>query len=148
MSKYDFFIAGRWRNKDNIIPVVDAVRASGHSAYCFIENAYEGEKLSFNINSNEAIEATMQQSEVMTQDDPMIQKIFKNDIDGERDSDNFLLVLPAGIAGHIEAGVAYGMGKKCYAVGTPEKTETLYCIFDEIFPDIESLVAWLARSKT
>lgn len=145
MSKYDFFIAGRWRNKDNIIPIVDAVRKSGHSAYCFIENTYEGETLSFNINNQEDIEATMQKSEIMEQNDPMIKKIFKNDIDGERNSDNFLLVLPAGIAGHIEAGVAYGMGKKCYAVGAPEKTETLYCIFDEIFPDIESLVTWLAR---
>lgn len=147
MSKYDFFIAGRWRNKDNIIPVVDAVRASGKSAYCFIENSYEGEKLSFNINSQADIEATMLQSEVMSQDDPMIRKIFKNDIDAERDADNFLLVLPAGIAGHIEAGVAYGMGKQCYAVGTPEKTETLYCVFDKIFPDIESLVTWLAHKK-
>lgn len=147
MSKYDFFIAGRWRNKDNITPVVDAMRASGLSAYCFIENAYEGEKLSFNINSQEDIEASMQQSEVMSQDDPMIRKIFTNDIDAERDADNFLLVLPAGIAGHIEAGVAYGMGKKCYAIGTPEKTETLYCVFDKIFPNIESLVMWLAHKK-
>lgn len=147
MSKYDFFIAGRWRNKDNIIPVIDAVRTSGHSAYCFIENAYTGEKLSFNISSQEDIEASMQQSEVMPQDDPMIQKIFKNDINAERESDKFLLVLPAGIAGHIEAGVAYGMGKKCYAIGMPEKTETLYNIFDKIFPDLESFVAWLASNK-
>jgi len=147
MSKYDFFIAGRWRNKDNIIPVVDAVRANGLSAYCFIENAYKGEKLSFNINSQEDIETSMQQSEIMPQDDPMIRKIFTNDIDAERHADNFLLVLPAGIAGHIEAGVAYGMGKKCYAIGTPEKTETLYCVFDKIFPDIESLVMWLAHKN-
>lgn len=77
----------------------------------------------------------------------MIRKIFTNDIDGERDSDNFLLVLPAGIAGHIEAGVAYGMGKKCYAIGTPQKTETLYCIFEKIFPDLESLTAWLSSNE-
>lgn len=146
MSKYDFFIAGRWRNKDNIRPVLDAVRASGKTAYCFIENAYEGEKLSFNADSQEDIETTMQASEVMPQDDPMIRKIFENDINGERDSANFLLVFPAGIAGHIEAGVAYGMGKKCYAIGKPEKTETLYCVFDKIFPSIESLQDWLKNS--
>jgi hypothetical protein len=143
MSKYDFFIAGRWRNKDNIIPVLEAVRSSGYSAYCFIENAYLGEKLSFNIESKEDIESSMRQSEVMAQDDPMIQKIFVNDIAGERDSDSFLLVLPAGIAGHIEAGVAYGLGKKCYAVGKPEKTETLYCVFEEIFPDLAAFNGWL-----
>jgi hypothetical protein len=143
VSKYDFFIAGRWRNKDNIKPVLDAVRASGQTAYCFIENAYEGEELSFNINSQEDIETSMQASEAMSQDNPMIRKIFENDITGERDSDNFLLVLPAGIAGHIEAGVAYGMGKKCYAIGQPEKTETLYCVFNQIFPDLEALKEFL-----
>lgn len=143
MSTYDFFIAGRWRNKDAIKPVLDAVRASGKTAYCFMENTYEGEKLSFNPSSQEDIEATMQASEAMPQDDPMIQKIFTNDITAERESDIFLLVLPAGIAGHIEAGVAYGLGMKCYAVGKPEKTETLYNIFDEMFPDLDSLKAWL-----
>jgi hypothetical protein len=147
MANYDFFIAGRWRNKDNIIPVLNAVRASGKTAYCFIENTYEGEKLSFNINSQEDIEASMQASEEMSQDDAMIRKIFDNDITGERNSDNFLLVLPAGIAGHIEAGTAYGMGKKCYAIGTPEKTETLYCIFSRIFPDLHALQAWLSEQK-
>jgi len=147
MSKYDFFIAGRWRNKDNIIPVLETVRANGKTAYCFIENAYEGEKLSFNINSQKDIETSMQASEELPQDDPMIHKIFENDIAGEHDSENFLLVLPAGIAGHIEAGVAYGMGKKCYAVGRPEKTETLYCIFDKIFPDMAVLQEWLANEE-
>ncbi|HEY4160497.1 MAG TPA: hypothetical protein VGM08_00365 [Candidatus Saccharimonadales bacterium] len=148
MTKYDFFIAGRWRNKDNIKPVLDAVRGSGKTAYCFIENSYENEKLSFDINGRqEEIEASMQASEVMPQDDPMIRKIFENDITGERNADNFLLVLPAGIAGHIEAGAAYGMGKKCYAVGVPEKTETLYCIFDKIFPDISALTEWLQNAQ-
>jgi hypothetical protein len=142
-TTYDFFIAGRWRNKDTIQPVLDAVRASGKTAYCFIEHTYEGEKLSFTGTSQEEIEATMQASEAMSQNDPMIRKIFEADIAGEQAADTFLLVLPAGIAGHIEAGVAYGMGKKCYAVGQPEKTETLYCIFDEIFPDLTALEAWL-----
>jgi hypothetical protein len=147
MSKYDFFIAGRWRNKDNIIPVLDAVRASGMSAYCFIENAYEGEKLSFNIKSQEDIEATMQASEVMSRDDPMIRKIFETDMTAEREADNFLVVFPAGLNAHIESGVAYGLGKKCYAVGQPDKTETLYCVFDEIFPDLDALKIWLNSGK-
>jgi len=145
VNKYDFFIAGRWRNKDNITPVLDAVRASGKTAYCFIENTYEGEKLSFNGTTTDEIEATMQASEAMAQDDPMIRKIFEGDIAAERAAEAFLLVFPAGIAAHIEAGAAYGMGKKCYAVGKPEKTETLYCIFDKVFPDLAALQAWLRK---
>jgi hypothetical protein len=144
MAKNDFFIAGRWRNKDNIKPVLDAVRASGKTAYCFIENEYPGEAVEFKMNGDPEI--FMKQSEELSQDDPFIRKIFEIDIAAEREADNFLLVLPAGIAGHIEAGAAYGMGKKCYAIGKLEKTETLYCIFDEIFPDTESLQAWLNSS--
>jgi len=144
MAKYDFFIAGRWRNKDNIKPVLDIVRASGRSAYCFIENEYEGEEIEFTVTGDP--DAFMKQSEAMAQDDPLICKIFETDITAEREAENFLLVLPAGIAGHIEAGAAYGMGKKCYAVGPVEKTETLYCIFEQIFPDIDALQAWLAKS--
>ena len=144
MPKYDFFIAGRWRNRENIQPVLDAVRDSGKTAYCFIENTYEGEALEFTSAHKADIEATMQASEAMPLDDPMIRKIFENDIAGERDANAFLLVLPAGKAGHIEAGIAYGMGKKCYAIGQFEHTETLYCIFEKVFPDVTSLQAWLS----
>lgn len=141
MIKYDFFIAGRWRNKDNIKPILDVVRSEGRSAYCFIENEYTGETVEFKLDGDP--ETFMKQSEALPQDDPLIRKIFNADITAEKESENFLLVLPAGIAGHIEAGAAYGMGKKCYAIGKLEKTETLYCIFDEIFPDVESLKRWL-----
>jgi hypothetical protein len=144
MIKYDFFIAGRWRNKDNIKPVLDIVRAGGKIAYCFIENEYKGEAVEFKMDDDPDV--FMKQSEEMSQDNPLIRKIFEADITAEREAENFLLVLPAGIAGHIEAGVAYGMGKKCYAIGQPEKTETLYCIFDKIFPDLDALKEFLTAN--
>ena len=54
-------------------------------------------------------------------------------MEGEKNSKNLLLVLPAGKAAHIESGIAYGLGKKCYAIGEYDVTDTLYNIFDEIF---------------
>lgn len=135
MAQYDFFIAGRWRNKENIKLVLDTVRAHGNTAHCFIESLH---------GRNEA-SVTSGSTELLPQDDPLVRRIFEDDMQGERDSDNFLLVLPAGIAGHMEAGVAYGMGKKCYAVGKLEKTETLYCVFDTVFPDVAALKEWLKR---
>lgn len=142
---YDYIIAGRWRNKDNIKPVLDMVRASGKTAYCFIENDYKGEAVEFSADGDP--DAFMKQSEELPQDHPLIRKIFEVDMEAERAADTFLLVLPAGIAGHIEAGAAYGMGKKCYAIGQTEKTETLYCVFDKIFPDMEALQAHLNEEK-
>ena len=44
-------------------------------------------------------------------------------MEGERNSNNFLLVLLTGKSAHIEAGVAYGLGKKCYAIGEYDVTD-------------------------
>ena len=145
MSKYDFFIAGRWRNYAEVKKVLEAVRANGKTAYCFIENLYEGSKVEFKQDDN--IESIMQKLESLPSDDQFTEQIFENDMKAQRASDNFLHVLPAGISGHIEAGAAYGMGKHCYAVGTVEKTETLYSIFKTIFPDLNSLQNWLNTSS-
>lgn len=53
------------------------------------------------------------------------------------------MVLPAGKSAHIEAGVAYGLGKKCYAIGQYDVTDSLYLIFDKIFANEEELVEFL-----
>jgi hypothetical protein len=144
MAKYDFFVAGRWRNHEAVREVLGIIRDSGKTAYCFIENLYEGEKLEFDVKD---VEPTVRGLESLPQDDEFIKKIFDIDMAAEKDAANFLLVLPAGISGHIEAGVAYGLGKPCYAVGKQEKTETLYSIFDKIFPTNDELREWLKRSS-
>jgi hypothetical protein len=136
MTDYDFFVAGRWRNRDEVKRVLDTIREHGRSAYCFIENLYEEEKVTFSMSDD--IESIMQQLESLEQSDPFIRKVFDIDMNAERAARAFVLVLPAGISGHVEAGVAYGLGKPCYAIGQTEKTETLYCIFDEIFSDQEA----------
>jgi hypothetical protein len=143
--QHDFYIAGRWRNQETIKEITEAVRSQGYSAFCFLENDYTKtlEKLGLDERAMES-----NNTEQLPQDHPLIEAIFEKDMDGEKSSENFLLVLPAGIAGHIEAGIAYGMGKKCYAVGEVEKTETLYCIFDEIFPDVDALKRWLKSNKS
>lgn len=122
--------------------VLDLIRSKNKTAYCFIENLYEGEKVEFSLEGD--IETIMQKLESLSQDDPFVRKVFMTDITAERESDNLILVLPAGISGHVEAGAAFGMGKKCYAVGKLEKTETLYCIFDKIFVDVQELGNWLS----
>ncbi|MFZ1484183.1 MAG: hypothetical protein WAS36_04185, partial [Candidatus Saccharimonadales bacterium] len=111
MSKYDFFIAGRWRNYNEVQKVLNAVRAHDKTAYCFIENLYEGSKIEF--KHDKSIELIMQKLESLSKDDDFVKHIFANDMQAQRDSDAFILVLPAGISGHVEAGAAYGMGKKC-----------------------------------
>jgi hypothetical protein len=141
MPKFDFFIAGLWRIYEEVKKVLDLVRSNNKTAYCFIENLYKGSKVEFKHDAS--IESIMQKLESLPKDDSFIKQVFENDMNAQRDSESFILVLPAGISGNVEAGASYGMGKKCYAVGVPEKTETLYSIFDEIFPDLDSLDNWL-----
>lgn len=124
--------------------MLDLIRANGKTAYCFIENLYKGEKIEFNIYGD--IESTLQSLESLELKDPLIRKIFDKDIEAQKNSDSFIPVLPAGISGHIEAGASYGMGKKCYAIGNLEKTETLYHIFDKIFLNNKELNDWLSNS--
>ena len=69
----------------------------------------------------------------------IVLNIFNEDMEAEKNSNNFLLVLPAGKSGHIEAGVAYGLGKKCFAIGEYDSTDSLYNIFEEIFSNEEEL---------
>lgn len=144
MSKYDFFIAGRWRNRDEVMKVTNIVRSAGYTAHCFLENDYSEVLESLGLDSR-SMES--ENTEKLPQDHPLIQEIFKKDLAGQEASENFLLVLPAGIAAHIESGISYGMGKKCYAVGATDKTETLYCLFDKIFADTSELKTWLESNK-
>ncbi len=88
----------------------------------------------------------MQATEALSLNDPFMRAIFEKDMDAQKNSAAFLLVFPAGLAAHMEAGVSYGFGRPCYAVGKHEKTETLYLIFEQIFPDIPSLQTWLKKS--
>lgn len=71
--------------------------------------------------------------------------LFNNDLEEENSSKNLLLVLPAGKAVHIESGIAYGLGKKFYAIGEYEATDTLYNIFETIFSSETELEEFLKK---
>ena len=143
-KKYEFFIAGRARNKDNILEICDEFDKLNISYYCFLKNedsygSYANE-LASTEEKQEVFESLGLKSETVL-------RIFNEDMEAEKNSENFLLVLPAGKSGHIEAGVAYGMGKKCYAIGEFDATDSLYNIFEEIFSSKEELKSFLEQYK-
>lgn len=132
MQKYDFFIAGSWKAKPEILKVIQAIEALGKTAYCFVNVDYTADP-----------DTTAEHLTGLEQDNPRVQHVFETDMNAERSAGSFIIVFPAGTAAHVEAGVAYGMGKKCYAIGQPERTVSLYGIFDEMFADVDSFKAWL-----
>ena len=141
--KYEFFIAGRARNKENILKVCELFDKYGISYYNFLQNEDEWEY----GNANQTAEEKQQEFESLGLKSKVVLDIFNEDMTAEKASDNFLVVLPAGTASHIESGVAYGLGKKCYAVGKYEATDSLYNIFDEIFADEKELEEFLKEYK-
>ena len=142
--KYEFFIAGKTRNKDNILKICDIFDKYNISYYCFLKN--DGTMNSFGKES-QSPEEKMKVFEDLDLKSDIVLNIFKEDLENEKASKNLLLVLPAGKSGHIEAGIAYGMGRKCYAIGEFDATDSLYNIFENIFKDNEQLEIFLKNYK-
>ena len=141
--KFEFFIAGRARNKENILKICDLFDKYQISYYCFLK--YEDDwGYGSKDQTPEERQATFEQLGLKSE---VVLNLFHNDLEGERNSKNLLLVLPAGKAAHIESGIAYGMGKKCYAIGEYDATDTLYNIFEEIFSDSLELEQFLREYK-
>lgn len=138
--KYEFFIAGKTRNKDNILKICDLFDRYHVSYYCFLKN--DNTKDTYG-DSNQSEEENMAAFESLDLKSDIVLNIFKEDLENEKASKNFLLVLPAGKSGHIEAGIAYGMGKQCYAIGEYDATDSLYNIFENIFNDEKELAEFL-----
>ena len=139
-TKYDFFIAGKTRNKDNILRICDIFDKYNVSYYCFLKN--DDTMNSFGENG-QTEEEKMQVFESLGLKSDIVLNIFKQDLDNEKASKNLLLVLPAGKSGHIESGIAYGLGKKCYAIGEFDATDSLYNIFETIFENEQQLEEFL-----
>ena len=142
--KYEFFIAGKTRNKDNILKICDIFDKYNISYYCFLKN---DETMDSYGEEGQSVEDKMKTFENLGLKSDVVLNIFHEDLDNEKVSRNFLLVLPAGKSGHIEAGIAYGMGKKCYAIGEFDATDSLYNIFENIFADEKELEEFLKQYK-
>ena len=140
-NKYDFFIAGRARNKENILEICDLFDKYNISYYCFLK--YE-DNWGYG-NKDQTPEERQKEFESLDLKDDIVLNLFNSDMKGEKNSKNLLLVLPAGKAAHIEAGIAYGLGKKCYAIGEYDATDTLYNIFDTIFKDKTELEEFIKK---
>lgn len=129
IMKYQYFIASSSRNKDKIIELTEKLRRKGKTVYSFIE-------------TNPLEKLISEEIDVKDWRNSEINKfIFEKDMKPLKDSETLILLLPAGKSGHIEAGVAYGLGRKCIFIGKPDETDSLYLIFAEDFPTIDDFIS-------
>ena len=133
--KYQYFIASRWRNRDQVLELAKKLRKKGKSVYCFLEAPHAVHRL-----KNDP-EEDMKNFETRDwQNDQYVKEVFKNDMEAEKESETLIMLLPAGKSAHIEAGAAYGMRKKSILIGEQKEAESLYLIFDESFPTIDAFI--------
>ena len=140
--KYDYFIASRWRNRDSVLNLFNKLSAKGKSVYCFLVTDPHH-------SIHEDPEETMKSFESTGnwRTDSMIKDIFERDMDGLKNSQTLLLLLPAGKSAHMEAGIAYGMGKRCIVIGEQKEAESLYLIFNEFYPSIDKFVSVIQKPQ-
>ena len=142
-NKYKFYIAGRTRNKEIIFKICSILEKLNISHYCFLKNEESHKEAGLDINDKNLADTF----EGLKLEDAKVRTIFEHDLNGLKNSDNFLLVLPAGKSSHIEAGISYGLGKKCYAIGEYDATDSLYNIFENIFSNNDELENFLKNYK-
>lgn len=138
-AHYDFFVSGRWRNKDAVIELARKIRELGYSAYCFLDANH-------NIPHSDVDphEHIAHFESLSWRNDPYVREVFEEDMNGQKNSSAFVMLLPAGKSCHIEAGTAYGMGKKCILIGEQKEAESLYLIFDEVYPTVDAFMQSLS----
>jgi hypothetical protein len=134
--KNDYMVIGRVRNSENIQRLVDGIEAKGYTCYNFLHKPATPE--SAHLPWEEQMEILESHPDFWN--DPNHRDHFETDMSGLKNAETIVMLLPAGMAAHMEAGVSYGLDKKMVVIGEVEKPETLYLMFNERHPDIETFL--------
>lgn len=135
--EYDFFIAGRYREKRNIMNLVKLLRMRGKSVYCFFESE-ASKKFIGDTKESTGTSASHFENLPNWWVNPIVREVFDIDMSGLRNAKNVILLLPAGKSAHVEIGIAFGIGKNCILIGNQKEAESLYLVFHEHYDSIES----------
>ncbi|HCU70389.1 MAG TPA: hypothetical protein DIC35_01380 [Candidatus Moranbacteria bacterium] len=132
----DYTILSKFRNKKNVDFLVQELRKRGKTCYNFADNAPDPN----NPNGDPEDQMKALESVKDFYNDDHHKYLFRSDLDGLKNAETAIMLLPAGNAVHIEAGIAYGLGKKLILIGEAEKPETLYQIFKERYRTMEEFL--------
>lgn len=134
---FDYTILSKFRNKNNCELLIEKLKEKGRTCYNFCDIPADPK------NPDAHPEKQMQVFE-STDDffsNEYFRFIFEKDLRGLKNAKNVIVLLPAGTSAHIEAGIAYGLGKPLILIGQPEKPESLYLIFQRRYETVEDFLS-------
>ena len=115
-----------------------ALIAQGHTAHSFLDN---GANLVGGVPSVEESEENYPNSILNWDNNPLVKEVFEFEMQSLKESDTVILLEPAGRSSLIEAGIAYGMGKKVVRVGRVEHPEMIaYCICEGYYASTDDFL--------
>lgn len=138
--KTEYTVLAKFRNKEAAGFLIDEIRKRGHTCYSFIDSPSDPN----NPDGNPEEQMKVFESTDDFYNNTHFREIFQKDLEGLKNAEKVIVLLPAGSAVHIEAGIAFGLGKKLILIGEAEKPETLYLIFQERYKSIEDFLETLS----
>lgn len=127
-----YFIASRWENMKQVQILTENISALGNEVFSFVKdprNFVSKEEL-------KQIPAALKDTKNW-RTNPELREMYERELEGLREADVFILLLPAGESSHIQAGIAFGLDKKVILIGEPAAVKTHYLIFDEHYATID-----------
>lgn len=119
-----------------MLKLTEELTTRGHEAYSFLQNGA-------NLSTGASIGEELRNFGEALQDwgnNPTIRRIFDSELENLKNSDIVVLLLPAGGSSHVEAGIAYGLGKRVMIIGRVERPEVFYLICEKIYPDADAFL--------
>ena len=132
----DYTIISKFRNKENCESLVKKLQEKGKTCYNFCAKPADPDYPE--ADPGKQMESFEEVKDFYNNE--YFQKIFQEDLEGLKNARKVIMLLPAGNSVHIEAGIAYGLGKHLILIGEPEKADSLYLIFQERYKTIEEFL--------
>lgn len=132
----DYTVLGKFRNKEQVELLVNKIRKKGNTCYNFCDLPADPN------NPGADPEEQMAKFEGVSDfyNNDYYKNVFEKDLKALKEAKKVIVLLPIGNSVHIEAGIAYGLGKELILIGEVEKPETLYLIFEKRYKTIEEFL--------
>ena len=134
-----YFIASRWANMKNVQLLTENLTALGNHVFSFVTDSRNF------IAKNEIGPSPFSKLKGKWQANPELKAAYERDLEGLRESDAVILLLPAGKTSHLQAGIGFGLDKQMILIGEADTPETHYLIFEEWYSTIPAFIASLKQ---